>query len=74
MLLGVERQQDGVETPARPLADDVGGCPSVPSKTPGTTPREALSRLSRAAIIWLVMAWRMSVWLGMTDSRIIAGW
>ena len=25
-------------------------------------------------MIWLVIAWRMSVWVGMTDSKVIVGW
>ena len=25
-------------------------------------------------MIWLVMAWRMSFWFGMTDSKVIVGW
>src|SRR5271157_997197 len=29
--------------------------------------------LSRALMIWLVMAWRMSFWFGMTDSKVIVG-
>ena len=25
-------------------------------------------------MIWLIMAWRMSFWFGMTDSKVIVGW
>ena len=39
MLLGVKREQDRVEAPVRPLADDVGGCPGVLTEPPRTTPR-----------------------------------
>src|SRR5271157_2088736 len=29
---------------------------------------------SKALMIWLVMAWRMSFWFGMADSWVIVGW
>ena len=38
MLLGVKRQQNRVEPPVRPLADDVGGCPCILAEPPRTTP------------------------------------
>src|SRR5271157_6302236 len=29
---------------------------------------------SKALMIWLVMAWRMSFWFAMTDSRMVVGY